>query len=120
MVKVEWKWKNSFFSQLDLDFCSYNLPYVLPLNFVTNSNLKSLQLLEAVVKVERKNYFLSQFYLDFGGIFEAIFYKKKVVHQVFDGFTSRTFGGIFEVIFYKKKQSVNICTRLWSYMTLTG
>ena len=59
--------KNSFLSQLDLDFWIHNLPYV-SLNFVTfYDKIKSrIQLLEAVeVKVERKNSFLSQLKLDF-------------------------------------------------------
>ena len=48
----------------------------------------------------------------FGQIFEAIFYKKKVAHQVFDdGFTFWNFGQIFEVIFStRKKQRVNFLT----------
>ena len=50
----------------------------------------------------------------FGQIFEAIFYKKKVAHQVFDdGFTFWNLGRIFEVIFStRKKQHVNFLTDL--------
>ena len=57
----------------------------------------------------------------FGQIFEAIFYKKKVAHQVFDdGFTFQNFGRIFEAIFYKKKVAHQVfeygCT-FWNFNT---
>ena len=50
----------------------------------------------------------------FSQIFEAIFYKKKVAHQVFDdGFTFWNLDRIFEVIFStRKKQHVNFLTDL--------